>query len=255
MQDWLFIAYKRISKVEYALLVATFVAILVWGLEIGIAAGIVAATLHFTYSYSRVTLRTFTVVPSRSGSVRTWEHRRILELFSPRVRACSLQGYMFFGSSVQVSARVLQVAQELVEEQQRGLGDAEKRKLLLFDGVKDLDDGTPATTNKSGRQEEGDARLQAALQAAPLFLILDFRRVQGMDATTARTFTGLHTRLQRLGVQLIITHLPEEVPLIRTLLVSQGLILYRPTKRPEDEMDTAVMPSLGTKGPKQNKTP
>lgn len=41
---------------EYALLVATFVAIMVLGLELGIAAGIVAASLIFAYQYSKVTV-------------------------------------------------------------------------------------------------------------------------------------------------------------------------------------------------------
>lgn len=53
MQDWLLLAYYRVRKVEYALLVATFVAIMVLGLELGIAAGIVAASLIFAYQYSK----------------------------------------------------------------------------------------------------------------------------------------------------------------------------------------------------------
>jgi len=40
--------------VEYGLLIATFVAIMVLGLELGIAAGIVAASLLFAYNYSKV---------------------------------------------------------------------------------------------------------------------------------------------------------------------------------------------------------
>ncbi len=55
MQDWLFLAYNRVRGVEYGLLVATFVAIMVMGLELGIAAGIVAASLLFAYNYSKVT--------------------------------------------------------------------------------------------------------------------------------------------------------------------------------------------------------
>ena len=48
-QDWLFISYKRVSGVEYSLLVGTLVAIMALGLEAGIAAGIVAAACHFAY--------------------------------------------------------------------------------------------------------------------------------------------------------------------------------------------------------------
>ena len=54
LQDWLFLAYQRVRGVEYGLLVATFIAIMVMGLELGIAAGIVAASLIFAYNYSKV---------------------------------------------------------------------------------------------------------------------------------------------------------------------------------------------------------
>ena len=48
-QDWLFIAAKRVSAVEYCLLLATFGLVMAFGLEGGIAAGIVLAALHFAY--------------------------------------------------------------------------------------------------------------------------------------------------------------------------------------------------------------
>lgn len=54
LQDWLFLAYQRVRGVEYGLLVATFIAIMLMGLELGIAAGIVAASLIFAYNYSKV---------------------------------------------------------------------------------------------------------------------------------------------------------------------------------------------------------
>jgi SulP family sulfate permease len=50
-QDWLFIAYKRVSLVEYLLLVGTLAAIMAFGLEAGIACGIVAAAVHFAYRW------------------------------------------------------------------------------------------------------------------------------------------------------------------------------------------------------------
>ena len=51
LKDWLFIAAKRISAVEYALLLATFGLVMAAGLEAGIAAGIVLAALHFAYRW------------------------------------------------------------------------------------------------------------------------------------------------------------------------------------------------------------
>ena len=51
----------------------------------------------------------FTVVPSRSGAVRTFEQRSVLEQFNSRCVAVSLSGYIFFGSSVKISDKVMEV--------------------------------------------------------------------------------------------------------------------------------------------------
>ncbi len=51
-QDWLFIAAKRVSGVEYCLLLATFGLVMAFGLEAGIAGGIVLAALHFAYRWA-----------------------------------------------------------------------------------------------------------------------------------------------------------------------------------------------------------
>ena len=51
----------------------------------------------------------FTVVPSRSGAVRTFEQRTVLEQFNPRCVAVSLSGYIFFGGSVKISDKVMEV--------------------------------------------------------------------------------------------------------------------------------------------------
>ena len=39
----------------------------------------------------------FTVVPSRSGAVRTFDQRTVLDMFAGRITAVSLSGYLFFG--------------------------------------------------------------------------------------------------------------------------------------------------------------
>jgi len=43
-------------------------------------------------------------------------------------------------------------------------------------------------------------RAEAAAQQAPRFLLLDWRRVKGLDATAARTFGTLHKTLARMQV-------------------------------------------------------
>lgn len=83
------------------------------GLELGIGAGIVMATLSFAYSYARVHVTAFTLVPSRSSTMRPFEQRAVLELFSQRMAAVALSGYIFFGSAVTISKRVMDVSKHL----------------------------------------------------------------------------------------------------------------------------------------------
>lgn len=61
--------------------------------------------------HMQVLVTAFTVVPSRSGAVRTFEQRAVLEQFNPRCVAVSLSGYIFFGSSVAISDKVMEVRQ------------------------------------------------------------------------------------------------------------------------------------------------
>ena len=81
------------------------------GLQAGIGAGMVMATLSFAYSYARVNITAFSVVQSRSGCVRTYSQRASLEVFSGRAIAVALSGYLFFGSAINVCQKVLQVSE------------------------------------------------------------------------------------------------------------------------------------------------
>lgn len=92
LKDWLFISFKKVSPVEYLLLLGTFAAIIAVGLEWGIALGVLAAAAHFAIEYANVSVKAFTVVPSRSGSVRSFDQRTVLEAFSARVSAVALSG-------------------------------------------------------------------------------------------------------------------------------------------------------------------
>ena len=50
-----------------------------------------------------MTVKAFTVVPTRSGVLRAVSEREVLDLFNARLAAISLSGFIFFGSSVNIS--------------------------------------------------------------------------------------------------------------------------------------------------------
>ena len=57
------------------------------GLQLGIAAGILAATLVFAFSYAQVHVTSFSVVPSRSGAARSRAQVRALNPYSVTCKA------------------------------------------------------------------------------------------------------------------------------------------------------------------------
>ena len=67
LQDWLFISYKRVDGVEYALLLATFGLVLAAGLEAGIAGA---------FCWRRCTLHTGAPVLSRRARCVRWPVRK-----------------------------------------------------------------------------------------------------------------------------------------------------------------------------------
>jgi sulfate permease, SulP family len=310
-KDWLYIAAKKVAPIEFAMIVGTFLAVAAFGLELGIAAGILAAALHFAIEYARMSVKAFTVVPSRSGAVRSFKQRMVLEAFDGRVAAVALTGMVFFGSATTMADQVLKVAAVLLECQPHGSpgsdisstggglgcggsagssaaellsvaatssrtgaghgddsGGAENRRVKptssqltrnmralrtipsvatlfrTYDGVAALADGfenensqsfLPASGSGSGIDIGGGSSMIAAgkaLQEAPLVLLLDLSRVHGIDATAARSFLTLHSRLRQRGIRLALTGLRADDAAgkrVRKLLIGQGLILQQPT--------------------------
>ena len=116
-KDWLYISRKKVAPLEYAMLVGTFLAVASLGLEVGIALGVLAAALHFAVEYARLSVTAFSVVPSRSGAVRSFRQRMVLEAFDGRVAAVALSGMIFFGSATTMAEKVSTIAAALLENQ------------------------------------------------------------------------------------------------------------------------------------------
>ena len=73
---------------------------------------------------------------------------------------------------------------------------------------------------------------------------LDCRQVHGLDATSAQTFGTLWTMLERLGVELVITHLDN--PEMERLLRAHGVI---------DDTHCACVPTNPSEWSQETKDP
>ena len=154
--------------------------------------------------YSRVSVRAFGVAPSRAGAARTLAERSALQPFAPRIAAVGLSGYVFFGSSLSISQQVLAVARALAAAPDRA--------------------GSVVGTGGTPRAPQ--AAVDAALAAAPRFLLLDFRAVRGVDATAAQSFASLARRAAREGVDVVVCHLVDRQTV--RLLAAHGFAVAPP---------------------------
>ncbi|KAF6261741.1 hypothetical protein COO60DRAFT_1699671 [Scenedesmus sp. NREL 46B-D3] len=112
--DWLLRSYAKVTRAEYVLLLATFVAIMQLELERGVAAGILMCTIYFAVTYARANMAAFKVLPSRSAAVRSYTESHVLEALNGHIATVAASGFLFFGSSVLMSNKVIQLAEDMV---------------------------------------------------------------------------------------------------------------------------------------------
>ncbi|KAF8062987.1 hypothetical protein HT031_003826 [Scenedesmus sp. PABB004] len=262
--DWLIRSYAKVTREEYLLLLATFLAIMQLELERGVAAGMLLCATYFCVTYARANMAAFAVLPTRSAAVRSYHESHVLEVVANRLATVALSGFMFFGSSVLMSSKVIQVAEDMVAAVDssndakadaaaaaaaaRGPGGKDHARAAVAapppaqrsgsgGPLRDLrlaslavmgnkPPGAGAAASGAGDDASLDAEALALLErSAPCFVILDFRRVLGVDATAAQTLGSLAMVLRRMGVELVLTRVAK--PSVRRLLVAHGIIAPR----------------------------
>uniref|UniRef100_A0A7R9UBE4 STAS domain-containing protein n=1 Tax=Pinguiococcus pyrenoidosus TaxID=172671 RepID=A0A7R9UBE4_9STRA len=105
--EWLILARHKMARAEYFVNIATFVAVNACGVELGMVIGIVLAMACFTLAYAQVpgvksSFRRTSLI------TRTFQERVILDtaMHDGIMQIFSLQGYIFFGSAVNLLADV-----------------------------------------------------------------------------------------------------------------------------------------------------
>jgi SulP family sulfate permease len=108
VQSWLIESRKRITSVEYGLLAATALTVLVWGVLVGVGFGFAVAVLLFTVNYSQIRCIDLqqTGKSLRSNVHRPPTEEEILHRHDDELRLFHLQGYLFFGSAQKIREAV-----------------------------------------------------------------------------------------------------------------------------------------------------
>jgi SulP family sulfate permease len=108
VKSWLIDSRRQMTPVEYLLVIAISIAIVIWGVIPGVTLGILTAILLFAVNYSKlrcIELRQ-TGKSLRSRVERPAAHEEILRRFDDHLRLFRMRGYLFFGTAHTVAETV-----------------------------------------------------------------------------------------------------------------------------------------------------
>ena len=172
-------------------------------------AGVMMTTCYFAAAYAQSQLSTFALMHGRSGIVRPADQDAALELLRPHhMLSAQLRGFLFFGVANAIGTRLHDAAKCLEggtggagRDAGRGVGGAGAPWGALAPAARDAQQQLAAAVVPAADVQaagwlyrDGGSKHNGALAvlaAAPKFLLLDFSRVKGMDATAARTLAAL----------------------------------------------------------------
>ncbi|HEY9887811.1 MAG TPA: SulP family inorganic anion transporter [Candidatus Obscuribacterales bacterium] len=99
--EWVYEAYFRLSRVDYALVLAILLIGARFGFLAGVGVGLLVACLLFviTYSSLQVIRNTLSGLTYPSRHNRTFHEQRILRQQSSNIQIFVVQGYLFFGTA------------------------------------------------------------------------------------------------------------------------------------------------------------
>ena len=108
------LSIKKVGYGEFAFLQLTFLACLFFGLEAGIAIGIVLAALYFIACYSMASgSSVISLRPSRSTHLRYGKEQYAMQVLRHNMRAVHIHGYVFFGSALSVGDKIQAALRDL----------------------------------------------------------------------------------------------------------------------------------------------
>jgi sulfate permease, SulP family len=108
LAEWLFDAYRRLPRSDYAIIVLILIVVAWSDYIIGVGVGLVLALGLFTLRYSRIDVVRFELCGSqhRSNVDRTPREQEILRPMRPSILILKLQGFIFFGTAHNLLHRV-----------------------------------------------------------------------------------------------------------------------------------------------------
>ena len=113
--EWVFFAWFKFPRLDYALILTILVSIALWGFMTGVGIGILIACALFIFSYSRhqVIRHTFSGMTHLSNVCRSFPEQRLLRQQGNQIHIMLLQGYLFFGTATTLHEQVCQRLEDM----------------------------------------------------------------------------------------------------------------------------------------------
>ena len=187
-------------------------------LILGIICGFGFAIINFIICYASVSHVEESVKKS-SNMVRDYESRRTIATWNRReIAVISLHGFLFFGSSMQIIRKAKDLVYGVSPKPEQPLSFIESVRRWVGRRLQIRRESSDLTPLLNGRSEANylSAEIESAMDEEEMFdghsfLVLDFARVTGMDATAVST--GLMRVKQMSQVQelrMVLTSLRPE---------------------------------------------
>lgn len=101
LYEWVYSAWHKFPRLEYALIIAILASIAIWGFIAGVGIGIIISCALFAFNYSRyqVVRHTLEGATHKSKVQRSGAEQRLLRQKGDQIYILLLQGYIFFGTA------------------------------------------------------------------------------------------------------------------------------------------------------------
>ena len=181
---WLVEVRHKLLLSEYVVLLATFAAIQIVGIDAGIVVGVIVAVIDYVVTSANIS--TLRQVKKRSRAIWPPDQRKFLqdvgyENRHPKIVTLEVKGTVFFGSSMQLLTNMLD---------EIGISTTPTDMLRMsLDSPLPLRSPGHSGTPSDRRHDETTKDLAKSIRRkrhSPRFVILDLFHVQSLDASAAR---------------------------------------------------------------------
>jgi len=185
--EWLVEIREKIFLMEYIVLLITFVAIQIIGMDFGILFGVVVALVDHVASTTRVS--SMSRVTRRSRAVWGADDFNILQLHgygANNIRTIEITGPVFFGSSQKL-------LDDMTKELNLNVTDEEVEKIACA--------SPHVRTQVSRRRSRARTRSQMQSPSQPHYVVLDLSQMTNLDASAASScFLQLVNLCEKRGI-------------------------------------------------------